>query len=57
MTLGGYLAQSQKDAKFKDASLSAMNWVKTALKDDKGIIRDTIHADDCERSPANFIFT
>jgi hypothetical protein len=56
-SLSAYLAQEKGDAKFKDAAISAGNWIRTANKRADGLVLDTIHGDDCERSPPNFLFT
>jgi hypothetical protein len=37
---------------YTDAAKAAQQWILKA-----GLVEDTIHADNCERSPPNFMFT
>jgi hypothetical protein len=59
LSLSAYLAKAQPDDAdvYTDAAKAAQQWILKANKTPAGLVEDTIHADNCERSPPNFMFT
>jgi hypothetical protein len=55
--LSAYLAQVSGSATYRNAATAAGNWIKNANKNANGIVLDTIHANDCSRSPDSWLFT
>ncbi|KAI0750298.1 hypothetical protein C8Q80DRAFT_1353554 [Daedaleopsis nitida] len=57
MALSAYLAQQSGSATYQNAATAAGNWIKNANKNAAGLVLDTIHPNDCSRSPADWLFT
>ncbi|KAI0750302.1 endo-1,6-alpha-mannosidase [Daedaleopsis nitida] len=55
--LSAYLAQQSGSATYQNAATAAGNWIKNANKNAAGLVLDTIHPNDCSRSPADWLFT
>jgi hypothetical protein len=55
--LSAYLAKEKGDDEFKNAAIAAGNWIRNANKRADGLVLDTIHGDDCERSGKNSIYS
>ncbi|KAI0750296.1 glycoside hydrolase family 76 protein [Daedaleopsis nitida] len=56
-SLSAYLAQQSGSATYQNAATAAGNWIKNANKNAAGLVLDTIHPNDCSRSPADWLFT
>ncbi|KAL1742763.1 glycoside hydrolase family 76 protein [Schizophyllum fasciatum] len=57
LTLSAYLAEATGDGKYKDAALRSANWIKTLNMRDDYVVLDSVHTQDCTRSPADWLFT
>ncbi|KAL1701073.1 glycoside hydrolase family 76 protein [Schizophyllum commune] len=56
MTLSAYLGEATGDSKYISAAMLSANWVRDLNMKDN-LVLDTIHANDCSRSPDNWLFT
>ena len=53
MTLSAYLGEATGDSKYISAAMLSANWVRDLNMKDN-LVLDTIHANDCSRSPDNW---
>ena len=57
LTLSAYLAQATGQSQYTNAAIAAANWIRNANTNANNIVLDTIHARDCSRSAASWLFT
>ncbi|KAJ3504091.1 hypothetical protein NLJ89_g8119 [Agrocybe chaxingu] len=56
-SLSTYLWGATKDEKYRTAAIQSARWMESLNINANNIVLDTVHANDCSRSPANWIFT
>ncbi|RDX51561.1 endo-1,6-alpha-mannosidase [Lentinus brumalis] len=57
LTLSAYLAKETGQSQYTNAAIAASNWIRNANTNANNIVLDTIHARDCSRSDAGWLFT
>ncbi|KAI0717506.1 glycoside hydrolase family 76 protein [Cerioporus squamosus] len=57
LTLSAYLAKETGQSQYTNAAIAASNWIRNANTNANNIVLDTIHAKDCSRSAASWLFT